>query len=168
MLSEDQKLYINRLIVLASPYNEYDLNEIKHGRYNPARELDLPEARYEQLRSNNSKYVSLARAGLDVLISNLAPAPKFQTFFKEEILHSPDLQYWHLAHVLEEEGPVENWWTLNLGDTAYAFMRDAGFSSASADSAWEAMEQELIENIPEDRFRRIQALVFEAMQGASF
>jgi hypothetical protein len=168
LLTDDQKLYLSRVIVLATPYNEYDLDEINKGRYNPAKELGLPEARYEQLKSQNSPYVALANAGLKVLISNLESAPRFLKFFKDEIHHSPELQNWHLVHMLEEEGPVENWWTSNLSDTAYAFMRDSGLSSASADSAFEEMEEELIENIPEERFREIQVQVFAAMQGATF
>jgi hypothetical protein len=168
MLTEDQLQYLNRVIVLGTPYSEYDLEQITAGKYDPAKELNLDKVRYEQLRQNNFTYTELASRGLRTLIAYFDKAPKFQVFLANEVGNGYQHPHWYLLHLLEEDGAIEAWWWASLADNAYASFRDAGYSSASSDSAFQEMEDELFENIPEEKFREIQKGVFEALQGASF
>jgi hypothetical protein len=168
MFNEDQVLYFKRIIVLGTPYSEYDLEEIKLGNYNPAADLKFSKEKYDQLVQNNSHYVELASKSLATFLSCLNQAPKFVEFFEDEIENDNQHPHWFLLHLLEQEESIEELWNESFADTAYANLRDAGYSSADADSAFKEMEEELIENIPEERFREIQVLVFAAMQGATF
>jgi hypothetical protein len=168
MFTEDQVLYFKRIIVLGTPYSEYDLDEIKLGSYDPASDLQFSKEMYDLLVMNNSPYVELASKGLKTFVSCFEKAPKFLEFFADEIDNDNQHPHWFVLHLLEQEGSIEELWNESFADTAYANLRDAGYSSSDADSAFKEMESELLENVSEENFREIQIRVSESMQGAAF